>query len=113
MDDRASSRVWEAVRDLEAFAGRGARDTVRLAFPHDAELHMLQQAAADGEHQVQVDWCGRQAWIAGPSARSLARFESAPARLQALIDSIRDSFDPQRVFEAGMFDRAETRQEAM
>lgn len=105
-----SIRVWQAVRDLEAFAGRGA-EVRRIEFPEGSELDFLKQPEFLGDHQVQLDWYGRQLWIVGPQAPELAPRDPGQARLQALNNAVKRSFDPQDVFDADFFECAKARQD--
>lgn len=109
---RDSIRVWQAVRDLEAFAGRGA-EVRRIELAEGRALDFLSQPAFLDEHQLQLDWCGRQLWIAGPRAFRLAPGGPIQARRETLTKAVKRSFDPHDVFEAISIDGAQARQDLM
>lgn len=130
LDAEPSAAVWQAIRDVHAFAGDPVRAVWRLSVPPAAGPAVVESVAATGDCEAYYDWAGGLVWLSlAPAAddRSAviraaitpygghatlirghpgiagegARFEPLDVGTDGLVRRIKAGFDPHGILNPG------------
>lgn len=98
-----ADRMWNGLRDLDAFAASPIGRVWHGGIAHDEVLDSVRRVADMSQACMQIDGCAQRAWLSLPHGAAYPE-PAAPPRpslhIAQLTRSLRHSFDPHGVFEA-------------